>query len=87
VPWEDEAGNRVLKAQGPATPSTEWLRAHLAYNTSHPPGRNEAGRQQIREGRHVFEAQVLKLGATALDGTASTDAVADQLLALLFGCR
>jgi hypothetical protein len=59
----------------------------LAYDTGHPPGRSEAGRQQIREGRHVFEAQMLKLGAIALDGAASTATVADQLLALVFGNR
>ena len=57
----------------------------LAYDTREPPGRSEAGRQQIRDGRPVFEAQMLKLGAIALDGTASTHAVADQLLALVFG--
>ena len=57
----------------------------LAYDTCEPPGRGEAGRQQIRDGRPVFEAQMLKLGAIALDGTASTHAVADQLLALVFG--
>jgi len=57
----------------------------LAHDTIHPPGRSEAGRQQIRDGRPVFEAQMLKLGAIALDGTASTDAVADHLLALAFG--
>jgi len=55
----------------------------LAHDSSHPPGRSEAGRQQIRDGRPVFEAQMLKLGAIALDGIASTDAVADQLLALI----
>jgi adenylate kinase family enzyme len=59
----------------------------LAHDTSHSPGRSEAGRQQIRDGRPVFEAQMLKLGAVALDGTVSTDAVADQLLALVFGDR
>jgi hypothetical protein len=36
-----------------------------------------------RDGRSIFEAQMLRLGATALDGTASTDQVADQLLALI----
>lgn len=52
----------------------------LAYGTSYPPGRTDAGRQQIRDGRPVFEAHMLELGAIALDRTASTDAVADQLL-------
>jgi hypothetical protein len=59
----------------------------IAHDTSRSPGRSEAGRQQIRDGRPVFEAQMLKLGAVALDGTVSTDAVADQLLALVFGDR
>jgi hypothetical protein len=138
--WEDDAGNRVPKTEGPAAPDERWLRAHrwvwnrfrlqalltqqqgpvfvcgialnidqvldlfdclfllridadtqeerlLAHDTSHPPGRNEAGRQQIRDGRPVFESQMLKLGAIAVDGTASTDAVADRLLALVFGDR
>lgn len=56
----------------------------LAYDRGHPPGRSEAGRQQIRDGRPVFEAQMLKLGAITLDGTASTDGVAGQRLALIF---
>ena len=138
--WEDDAGNRLSKSEGPAAPDEQWLRAHhwvwnrsrlqdlltqqpgpvfvcgialnidqvldlfdrlfllridadtqeqrlLAHDTSHSPGRNEAGRQQIRDGRPVFEAQMVKLGAIALDGAASTDAVADQLLALVFGDR
>ena len=138
--WEDDAGKRVSRAEGPAAPDEQWLRAHrwvwnrsrlqdvltqhqvpvfvcgialnigqvldlfdrlfllridadtqeerlLAHDTSHSPGRTEAGRQQIRDGRPVFEAQMLKLGAIALDGAASTDAVADQLLALAFGDR
>jgi hypothetical protein len=59
----------------------------LAHDKSHPPGRTEAGRQQIRDGRPVFEAQMLELGAIALDGTQSTAAVADQLIALVFGKR
>jgi hypothetical protein len=55
----------------------------LSYDNSHPPGRTEAGRQQIRDGRPIFEAQMLELGAIALDGTAATDKVADQLVALI----
>jgi hypothetical protein len=138
--WEDDAGKRVLRTEGPGSPDEQWLRAHrwvwnrsrlqdlltqqqapvfvcgialnidqvldlfdrlfllridadtqeerlLAHDTSHSAGRSEAGRQQIRDGRPVFEAQMLKLGAVALDGTVSTDAVADQLLALVFGDR
>ena len=57
----------------------------LAHDTSHPLGRSEAGRQQIRDGRPVFEAQMLKLGAIALDGTTSAQTVADQLLTLIVG--
>ena len=59
----------------------------LAYDARNPPGRNEAGRQQIREGRPIFEAQMLELGAIALDGTAPTSTVADHLLAFVFGAR
>ena len=59
----------------------------LAYDASNPPGRNEAGRQQIREGRPIFESQMLELGAVALDGTARTSDVADLLLDLVFGMR
>ncbi len=56
------------------------LAAHDAHN---PPGRSEAGRQQIRDGRAVFEAQMLRLGAIALDGRAPAALVADELLALV----
>ena len=54
-----------------------------AHDTVHPPGRSEAGRQEIWEGRAVFQAQMLKLGATAFDGTTPTASLADQLLALV----
>jgi hypothetical protein len=54
-----------------------------AHDDSHRPGRSEADRQQIRDGRPIFEAQMLKLGAVALDGTASTEEITDQLLALI----
>ena len=37
--------------------------------------------------QQLLVADLLKLGAIALDGIASTDAVADQLLALIFGDR
>jgi hypothetical protein len=56
------------------------LSAHDALN---PPGRTEAGRRQIRDGRAVFEAQMLRHGAIAVDGTAPSAVVADQLLALV----
>ena len=136
--WEDDTGKWVSRAEEPAAPDEQWLRAHhwvwnrsrlqdvltqqqapvfvcgialnidqvidlfdrlfllridaatqeerlLAYDTGYPPGRSEAGRQQIRDGRPVFEAQMLKLGAIALDGTASAQTVADQLVTMIFG--
>jgi hypothetical protein len=48
----------------------------------HLPGRSRAGRQEIREGRTAFETQMLRAGATALDGTAPTAVVAGELLTL-----
>jgi len=137
--WEDDAGNRVLRVDGPPAPDREWLRAHhwvwsrsrmeellgqqdgpvfvcgialnldqfldlfdqvfllqidevtqearlVAYDERNPPGRSEADRQQIREGRTVFEAQIASLGAIALDGTAPTTSVADDLLAHVSAC-
>ena len=47
------------------------------------PVRTEAIRRQIREGRHVFQAQMLARGAIPLDGTASPQVLADSLLARL----
>jgi shikimate kinase len=47
------------------------------------PVRTEAIRRQIREGRHVFQAQMLARGAIPLDGTASPQFLADSLLAHL----
>ncbi len=55
----------------------------VAHDRAHPPGRNEAGRQQIREGRPAFESEMLHLGATPLDGTLPTRTVVDQILAQL----
>jgi hypothetical protein len=55
------------------------LASHDAQN---PPGRSEAGREQIRRGRDVFQTQMLNLGAIAVDGTVPTVVVADQVLAL-----
>ena len=52
----------------------------VAYEAANPPGRSEAGQQEIREGRATFEAQMASLGAVSLDGTASTPVVADELL-------
>ena len=54
----------------------------VEYDVANPPGRSETGRQQIREGRAIFEAQMLGLGAVAVDGSAPTTLIADQLLAL-----
>lgn len=51
-----------------------------AYDRANPPGRNDAGRQAIREGRPIFQEQSRRLGASALDGTKTTAAVADELL-------
>ena len=53
-----------------------------AHDALHPPGRSPAGRQEIREGRAVFETQMLSAGTAALDGTAPTAAIADELLTL-----
>ena len=53
-----------------------------AHDALHPPGRSEAGRQEIREGRARFEAHMLRAGAIAIDGTGPTTAVVDQVLAL-----
>jgi hypothetical protein len=57
----------------------------VAHDRAHPRGRNEAGRQQIREGRPAFEAEMLLLGATPLNGTLPTRTVVDQILAHLPG--
>jgi len=57
----------------------------LAYDARNPPGLNEAGLQQIREGRPIFESQMLELGAIVLDRTAPTSRVADQLVAFVVG--
>jgi len=53
-----------------------------AYDALHPPGRSEAGRQEIRQGRAAFEAQMLETGAIPLDGRAPTAVIASELLAL-----
>jgi hypothetical protein len=68
----------LLQIDGPTQEAR--LAAHDALN---PPGRSEAGRQEIRDGRAVFEAQMLTHGAIALDGTAPMVLVADELLALV----
>ena len=59
----------------------------LAYDLSSPRSvRNEAGRQQIRAGRPFFEAEMLNLGAVAVDGNASATAVADAIVQLVSRC-
>jgi hypothetical protein len=55
----------------------------VAHDAANPPGRSEAGRQEIRDGRATFEAQMRSLGAVVLDGTAPTPVVADELLAFV----
>ena len=57
----------------------------VSHDAANPPGRSEAGRQEIREGRATFEAQMASLGAIVLDGTAPTPLVADELLAFVAG--
>ena len=53
-----------------------------AYDALSPPGRSQAVRQQIRDGRAVFQEGMLRHGAIAVDGTAPSAVVADELLAL-----
>jgi hypothetical protein len=55
----------------------------VAHDRAGPPGRSEAGRQQIREGRPVFEAQMIQAGAVPLDGSPPAPAVVDSLLGYL----
>jgi hypothetical protein len=55
--------------------------ARLARATS--PFRTEAVKQQIHQGRSVFQAQMLARGAIPLDGTASPAVLADRLLTFL----
>lgn len=53
-----------------------------AYHPLHPPGRSEAVRREIREGRALFQVQMLRHGAIAIDATPPTAVLADELLAL-----
>jgi hypothetical protein len=55
----------------------------IADDAVYAAGRSEAGREEIRDGRAVFEAERLRLGAIALDGAAPTAKVAAELLALI----
>jgi hypothetical protein len=59
--------------------------ARLARATS--PDRTEAVKQQIRDGRPVFQAQMLAAGATTLDATAPTEVLADAVLAAVAELR
>lgn len=70
--------DRVFLLQIDGWTQEDRLAAHDALN---PPGRGEAGRREIRDGRAVFEAQMLGLGAIALDGAAPPALLADELLA------
>lgn len=54
-----------------------------AHDAQHPPGRSGAGRREVRDGRPVFEAQMLRRGAIPIDATRPTPEVADTLLAHL----
>jgi energy-coupling factor transporter ATP-binding protein EcfA2 len=64
-----DAGTQIARLAGPA------------HATS--PVRTEAMKRQIREGRHVFQAQMLARGAIPLDATSSPQVLADSLLACL----
>lgn len=59
--------------------------ARLARATS--PDRTDAIKQQIRDGRPVFEAEMLARGAIPLDGSAPPETVADTLLIHVRGHR
>jgi hypothetical protein len=54
-----------------------------AHDVAHPPGRSDAGRQEIRAGRAVFETQMRKLGAISVDCSAPPAAVVDALQLLI----
>ncbi|MCU7722685.1 hypothetical protein ODJ79_03060 [Actinoplanes sp. KI2] len=47
------------------------------------PQRTEGVRQQIRDGRPVFQAKMLAAGAIPLDATASPASLADTVLAVV----
>ena len=55
----------------------------VAHDSDNPPGRGDAGREQIRDGRATFQAQMIDLGAFPLDGRDPIASVADALLALV----
>src|SRR5215831_7255371 len=68
----------LLHIDGPTQEAR--LAAHDALN---PPGRSQAVRQQIRDGRALFQERMLRRGAIAVDGTAPSAVVADELVALV----
>ena len=55
----------------------------MADDAANPPGRGVAGRQEIRDGRTVFESEMLRLGAVAIDSTSPTPVVVDEILAVV----
>jgi len=74
-----DLSGRVLMLHNDGATQEARLDCHDAL---HPPGRSEAGRREIREGRAMFQAQMLRRGAIAIDATAPTTVVADELIAL-----
>jgi hypothetical protein len=87
--WEDAAGQRVT---GPPRPDGQWLRSHRWVWSRSRMEQVLAGHARavfvcgIARNQDkmldLFETQMLRAGAVALDGTAPTAAVADELLAL-----
>src|SRR3954453_14503984 len=55
----------------------------LAHDRAHPPGRSEAGRQQIRDGRAVFDAQMFELGPGPGAPTRPPAAVPDDVISVV----
>lgn len=69
--------HRVVLLRIDAATQEQRLVAHDAAN---PPGRSDAGRQQIREGLAVFETNMLELGALPVDGTRAPPIVTDDVI-------
>jgi hypothetical protein len=57
------------------------------HDALRPPGRSEAGRREIRDGRAVLQAQMLRQGALAIDAATPAAVAADQLPALVAAPR
>jgi len=51
-----------------------------AHDVMNPPGRTEAGRQQIREGRVAFESEMIALGAITIDAVRPPSLIVDGIL-------